>query len=231
LVLTSSGNSKEEMKMKRLLIILILLSAAAAVFSAEAVVVSIVGTLDIKVPGGVWTPATVGQKISTQSMVSTGFGSRAKLSVGGMELNLQPVTRVTIDSLTETGGTPSTGLSLQTGVVRSTRPPATRTSSTGVDFRVSTPVATAAVRGTDFSVSPDKLVTAEGLVSYSAGSTVVFSPGGTLTWYKPGFGPVNPTDLAPEIWSVNPNSGSMPGDFGSGDSGSGRTAWAVITIN
>jgi len=138
--------------------------------------------------------------------------ARAKLSAGGMELNLQPLTRVSIDSLTRDGDTPRTAVSLQSGRVRATRPPATRSTRRAVDFRVSTPVATAAVRGTDFYLSPDKLVTVEGLVSFSIGEAAVYSPGGSWSWAPEGLRPMNPVDLAGNRWGVSPAAGSMPGD-------------------
>jgi hypothetical protein len=163
--------------------------------------------VEIREPGGVWTAASEGQVISTQSMISTGFGARARLSAGGMELNLQPLTRVTIDSLTQDGDVPRTAVSLQAGRVRSTRPPAARSTRRSVDFRVSTPVATAAVRGTDFYVSPDKLVTSEGLVVYSTGEAVVFSPGGSQSWASEGLRPVDPYSLVGSRWGVSSSTG------------------------
>jgi len=197
--------------MKRILIILLLTSAALAVGASDVTVLSLSGNVEIKEPGGAWTGASVGQVVSTKSMISTGFGARARLSAGGMELNLQPLTRVVIDSLTQDGDIPRTAVSLQSGRVRATRPPATRSTRRSVDFRVSTPVATAAVRGTDFYLSPDKLVTAEGLVAYSIGEAVVFSPGGSRSWAPEGLRPVDPIDLAGERWGVSPSTGNRRG--------------------
>jgi hypothetical protein len=193
---------------KKLLAILLLTSVALAVYAAEVTVLSITGSVEIKEPGGLWSAASAGQVVSSRSMVSTGFGSRARLSAGGMELNLQPLTRITLDSLTQDGGTDRTEVSLQAGRIRATRPPVTRTTRREVNFRVSTPVATAAVRGTDFTLSPDKLITAEGLVEFSQGQAVVLSPGGTFTFAVPGLRPIDPADLVDERWKVSTSSGS-----------------------
>jgi len=205
--------------MKKFLIILLLTSAALAVGAADVSVLSISGTVEIKEPGGAWSAASVGQVVSSRSMISTGFGSRAKLSAGGMELSLQPLTRVSIDSLTQSGDATRTEVSLQTGRVRATRPPATRSTRRSINFRVSTPVATAAVRGTDFIMSHNKLVTAEGLVAYSMGKAFVFSPGGSWSWAPEGLRPMNPTDLVGDRWRVaSPNgrrgSSDMSKEFG-----------------
>lgn len=198
--------------MKRIAWIALMVSLAFTVGASEVIVLSLSGNVDIKEPGGNWAPAAVGQTVSSASMISTGFGSRARLSAGGMELSLQPLTRVTINSLVSEGKTDRTSVSLQSGRVRATRPPvtrATRSTRRQIDFRVSTPVATAAVRGTDFFRSPDKLETVEGLVSFEQGQAVVMSPGGTYSWAVPGLRPINPTELAGYIWGVSPEAGTI----------------------
>ncbi|RKX86949.1 MAG: hypothetical protein DRP70_09485 [Spirochaetes bacterium] len=149
-----------------------------------------------------------------------------------MELNLQPLTRVSIDSLTQNGETASTAVSLRSGRVRATRPPVTRSTRRSIDFRVSTPVATAAVRGTDFFLSADKLQTVEGLVALSVGQAVILSPGGTWSWAPEGLRPMDPIDLVGVRWGVSPSAGSMPGD-GSGSGGRTSTVksgYARITL-
>ncbi len=205
--------------MKRIIVVLLLISLALAANAADARIVSISGTVEVREPGSSWAPVSPGQIISTDSWISTGFGSRAKLSVGGMELNLQPLTRVSITSLSDdrsSSGSPvtRTNVSLQTGRVRASRPPATRATRRSIDFRVSTPVATAAVRGTDFELSFDKLVTYEGLVSFSQGGALVMSPGGTYTFAVDGERPLDPIALAIGLWGVSPQAGSIPGDGG-----------------
>ncbi len=218
--------------MKRAIIMFLLISAAIAVGSAEVTVISFSGTVEIKEPGGVWAAVSAGQVVSTRSMISTGFGSRAKLSAGGMELNLQPLTRVSIDSLTSDGEITRTAVSLQSGRIRATRPPVTRRTRTSIDFRVSTPVATAAVRGTDFFLSTNKLMTNGGMVAFSQGQAVVLSPGGTWSWAVEGLRPMNPTNLIGNRWGVSPTAGDVPGGDGS-SSGHSRTSnsWGYARIS
>ena len=206
-----------EEKVKKIVIILLLISVTLAASAAEVTVISVSGKVEIKEPGGAWAAATTGQVVSTRSMISTGFGSRAKLSAGGMELNLQSLTRISIDSLIEDGETTRTAVSLQSGRIRSTRPPVTRSTRRSIDFRVSTPVATAAVRGTDMEDSFNKHMTFEGMAEYSQGQAVIMSPGGTWSWAVEGLRPMNPTDLVGNNWGVSPAAGTMPG----GESGSG----------
>ncbi len=219
--------------MKKIAILILLATVALIASAADVTVISASGNVEIKEPGGGWAPVNSGQTVSSQSMISTGFGSRARLSAGGMELNLQPLTRVTIDSLTQEGETTRTAVSLQAGRVRATRPPATRSTRTAVDFRVSTPVATAAVRGTDLVVSFNKLVTNEGLVGFSQGQAVILSPGGTWSWAVEGLRPMNPSELMGDIWGVSPAAGTVPGGEG-GSRGRSRSTknsgYARITL-
>lgn len=205
--------------MKKIFVIALLFAAVFSVNAAEVTVLSLSGTVEVREPGAAWRPLAVNQVVSSNSMVSTGFGARAKLSIGGMEVSLQPLTRVTIDSLTQDGDTSRTAMSLQSGRVRATRPPVTRSTRSNLDFRVSTPVATAAVRGTDFELSFNKLVTDEGLVGLSQGQAAVLSPGGTWSWAVEGLRPVNPAGLISEKWSVSSTAGTLPGSNG-GSSGS-----------
>lgn len=222
--------------MRRILTILLLTTLALAAHATQATVVSISGTVEIREPGGSWTPAVVGQVVSANSWISTGFGSRARLSSGGMELNLQPLTRVSISSLAPdsnaTGASAArTSVSLQTGRVRASRPPTTRANRrSSIDFRVSTPVATAAVRGTDFVISFNKLVTYEGLVSFSQEGVTVISPGGTFTWARDGWHPVNPTDLVDDMWAVNPEAGSIPGGGSRGGRSRSSRAFGYLDV-
>jgi len=216
--------------MKRLLILILLTSAALAVHAQNAEILSLSGTVEIREPGSDWTAAQTGQVVSTRSMISTGFGSRARLSVGGMELSLQPLTRVVIDSLSADGPTTRTQVSLRTGRVRASRPPVSRSTQRTIDFRVSTPVATAAVRGTDFEQSFNKLVTDEGLVALEQGQAVVLLPGGTFTWAVDGLRPIDPLDLIEEKWGVSPVAGSIGSDQPGGTSSYRRRGSARIIL-
>ncbi|PIE04519.1 MAG: hypothetical protein CSA76_03845 [Spirochaetales bacterium] len=202
--------------MKKLLLIILLTAAAAAVFAGEAILISFSGTVEIQEPGGEWKAAEAGQFVSSRSMISTGFGSRARLKAGGMMLQLQPLTRVSISSLVQKGNTASTQVSLQSGRVRASRPPVTRAKRRSIDFRVSTPVATAAVRGTDFEMGANnRLVTNEGIVEFSNEELRVFSYGGTSVWAKELDGFIRPASSAWEIWSVSPVAGSFSREFSS----------------
>lgn len=187
--------------MKQLFVLLLLMLGTVGLSAMEAEILSISGSVEIKEPGASWQKAQEGQIVSSSSMIATGFNSKASLSVGGMDLTLSPLTRVSIDSLTEETEAVNTSMSLQTGRLRATSQPAERRTRRAINFKVSTPVATAAVRGTDFLLSTNKLVTIEGMVELSRGNQVVLAPAGSQSWSAPETRPTEPIEQVGEVVS------------------------------
>lgn len=187
--------------MRRILCLVLLTTLTVGLWAIDATILSLSGSVEIKEPGGTWQPASEGQVISMSSMIATGFNSRATLSAGGMDLSLSPLTRVGIDSLTEEEDVINTSLSLQSGQLRASSPPVERKTRSAINFKVSTPVATAAVRGTDFLLSTNKLETIEGMVELSRGNSVVLAPGGSKSWVAPEARPTEPIEQIGEVIS------------------------------
>ncbi len=201
------------MFIKQFGLILILLTITSLFLYAEEVsLLSFTGKVEIKKAGGEWTPVSAGQQISGSDYISTGFGSMARLQAGGMQITLQPLTRIQIDELAEKGNTVSSRVSLQSGRVRAVRTQTTKAQRKLLDFRLSTPVATAAVRGTDFELSANnKLRTYEGLVEFSSKQGTVLSSAGSYSWASISQAPAIPLELAAENWSLSPVAGSIGG--------------------
>ena len=97
--------------------------------------------------GGAWKPAAAGMSFPVGATISTGFNSEAVLELGPSVLRVKALTRMRVDELVQKGGTLSTGLYLKVGKVR-----ADVKSAEGLkhDFKLTSPVSTAAVRGTIF---------------------------------------------------------------------------------
>ena len=133
--------------MKRLSIVLIaILVLVPCVFSqTTAVVKTVRGKVEVKVPGQSWKPAVAGMPISKGTTISTGFRSQAVLDVGPSEVTVSQLTRMQLEELLEQEGTVTTGLYLNVGRVS-----ADVKSVEGLtnDFKLRSPVSTAAVRGT-----------------------------------------------------------------------------------
>jgi hypothetical protein len=101
--------------------------------------------------------------ISRGTTISTGFGSRALLDLGNAVLNVQPLTRLRLEELIQKEGTVQTDLFLRVGKVK-----AEVKSVAGLqqDFKLRSPVSTAAVRGTEFDYSGYDIVVINGEVIY-----------------------------------------------------------------
>ena len=128
--------------------ILIMILASGSVFSQNtAVVRRIVGKVEIQQPGETWIPAEVGMELPLGATISTGFNSQAVLEIRGSVLTLRALTRISIDELEVRDNVAVTGLSMPVGRIRAE---VRTTEGLNTDFRVRSPVSTAAVRGTGF---------------------------------------------------------------------------------
>jgi hypothetical protein len=101
--------------------------------------------------------------ISRGTTISTGFGARALLDLGNAVLKVEPLTRLRLEELIEREGTVQTDLFLRVGKVK-----AEVKTVTGLqqDFKLRSPVSTAAVRGTNFGYDGFDVVVFDGDVLY-----------------------------------------------------------------
>jgi len=130
-----------------IVLIIFILAAGTAFSQNRAVVKRVLGKVEIQRPGEAWIPAEVGMELPLRATISTGFSSQAVLEIGNSVLTLRALTRIRIDELQVRDNVAVTGLSMPVGRIR-----AEVRSSEGLstDFRVRSPVSTAAVRGTGF---------------------------------------------------------------------------------
>ena len=151
--------------MKKQIIILFLLCIILMPgFSAEhAVIKEAAGKVEIMAPGENWQPAKKGTVLVKGTTISTGFRSTAVLDLGSSVLEVKPLTRMKLEELIKTQNKTTTKLYLRVGRVR-----AEVKSGTGTrhDFKLRSPVSTAAVRGTKFEYNGRTLKVEEGTVSY-----------------------------------------------------------------
>ncbi len=149
--------------MRRVLLVIALVFTITAVsFAVEARVRSVTGVVSVINSEGSAEPATEGMLLEAGSVISTGFGSRASIEMGGSTLIVNPVSRLTIEELTQVNGTVSTQLFLHLGRVR-----AEVHSADGLknDFRLRSAASTASVRGTEFEYDGTNLYVDEGDVA------------------------------------------------------------------
>ena len=151
--------------MKKMLIIVLLLGAiyATSFGQTQAVIREITGKVEIKEPQLSWVAAREGTAVSLGTIVSTGFNSTAVLDLGRSVLKVDPLTRLRIDELIEREGTVTTELFLRVGKVNAE---VKTTAGLAQDFKLRSPVSTAAVRGTGFYYSGYALYVYDGDVTY-----------------------------------------------------------------
>lgn len=134
--------------------------------AADAKVNSVSGKVE-KQDGDNWVAVSVGDIIEAGTIISTGFKSTASLEIGLSQIEVKPLTRLTIEQLTEKNGEYSTSMYLDAGGIKAD---IKKAENKRVGFKVKTPVATASVRGTSGDVY------SSGLVVGTSGTWVLTPP-------------------------------------------------------
>jgi len=151
--------------MKKLLFVTIFVLTGLNVFSQDAYIEQLTGTVEIKHPGeNSFKAAKSGDKIFNETAISTGFKSYALIKIGSAIITARPLTQLTLSEIQKLGETEKLDVNLHIGRVRvDVKPPAgTKASATFTG-----PTTTASVRGTSFEFDTDNLYVSEGAVSYT----------------------------------------------------------------
>jgi hypothetical protein len=161
--------------MKKTLAFMLMLSAIAYGISAQAtsstetgVIKELTGQVELKLAGKTaFTAAHTGDKVTQDTIISTGFKSTAVIVVGSSVITVRPLTRLSLAEIQSSAGTETLNVNLQAGRVRvDVKPPA----GTKANTTVQGPSATASVRGTSFEFDTVKLSVNEGKVAFSGTS-------------------------------------------------------------
>jgi hypothetical protein len=145
-------------------LILVAVGAPSLLAQSQAIVKQTTGKVEVLSPGGSWQAARVGMAVSRGATISTGFNSTAVLDLGTSVLQVNPLTRMELQQLLQQGGAVSTELFLKVGKVR-----AEVKTGEGLtqDFKLKSPVSTAAVRGTIFEYEDLIVEVVNGEVSFT----------------------------------------------------------------
>jgi len=163
--------------MKYLSIALVVFLMTANIFAQNqntragfATIKEVTGTVEVKAPGSAnFIPAKTGDRVANAAIISTGFKSTAVLETGSSAIRVQPLTRLSLETLLDmnNAGSETANLELRTGRVRvDVNPPA----GNRANFNVQTPSSTASVRGTNFEMDSSNLKVNEGTVRFGAAS-------------------------------------------------------------
>jgi hypothetical protein len=144
--------------------VILLMMTSLTVFAQNGIIRELSGTVEIQRPGtAAFIPANVGDNISQDTIINTGFRSIALIAVGSTVLTVRPLTRLSLTEISASPGTENVNVNLQSGRVRvDVNPP----SGVNATMRISSPVATASVRGTSFEVDTQSVRVIHGKVSY-----------------------------------------------------------------
>lgn len=211
---------------RRIFVLLILTAAALPLVAQTATVTRVSGKVEVMPPGGRWTAMKAGDRLPMGATVSTGFRSSAVLLVGRSEISVLALTRMSVEDLAEDQSSATTTLSLRTGKVRAQ---VRSTEGKTMDFRLRSPVSTAAVRGTDFVFDGFRLDVIEGVVDF-------FNALGEYQTVTAGFGSSTSGNAPPSFPEDDKSRGlGVQGDpdgddADDGDSGGAYTGNLVITV-
>jgi hypothetical protein len=141
----------------------LLIGPVLAASAATAMVKDIRGNVNVRVASGAWAPARAGMQFDTGDTISTGFNSTAVLTIGLTTITVQQLTRMRLDELVQKQGKLTTSFTLPIGRVQAHVKSA---DGSPQDFRIHSPVSTAAVRGTEFTFDGYSLEVTDGVVRY-----------------------------------------------------------------
>lgn len=150
--------------MKRHVIVLALAVLTILPVAAQrAEFTAVNGKVEYRAAGGSWQTASVGATVDQNTTISTGFGASASLMMGESTVEVEQLTRMVFEEIVENQSETTTRLSLNVGRINAeVRSTAGRSS----DFRVRSPLSTAAVRGTSFSFDGETITVSEGTVAF-----------------------------------------------------------------
>jgi hypothetical protein len=147
------------------------------VFCQNGVIRELTGEVELKRSGAsAFVPASSGDTVSSNTVVSTGFRSTAIIAIGSSVITVRPLTRLTLAEIQSLENTENVNVNLQSGRVRvEVKPPA----GTKTNLNVQSPSATASVRGTTFEMDTRNLMGIEGkvLLSGTSGAGVMVTGG------------------------------------------------------
>ena len=152
-------------------------------FAQDINLVDVQGKVEIKMPGQQWKSAEKGAALSMNTTISTGFNSRAVLDIGDARTTIQPLTRLEIRDVELGERDQKTALFLGSGRVRAE---VKKSKNVMMNFSITSPVATAAVRGTQFRLSSWRLMVEDGTVEFGSGGYRHFVKKGGSSSFREG---------------------------------------------
>jgi len=197
--------------MKRIIFTAVFITlTVCGAFCQNGVIRELTGEVELKrVGSSAFVPASAGDTVSSNTVVSTGFRSTAIIVIGSSVITVRPLTRLTLAEIQSMENAENVNVNLQSGRVRvEVKPPA----GTKTKLIVQSPSATASVRGTTFEMDTRNLNGIEGKILLSGvhGAGVLVTGGNSSSANIDGT-VSNPAINAEESVHVQPPIGAVNG--------------------
>jgi hypothetical protein len=153
--------------MKKAVLAFLFFCIAFCVFAQSpdgGVIKDLTGTVELMLPGTTaFVAAKVGDRVSQDAVVSTGFRSFANIEIGHSLITVRPLTRLSLTAIQASLEAELLNVNLQAGRVRvEVKPPA----GTKASVEVQSNMAVASVRGTVFEFDTRNIYVSDGTVSF-----------------------------------------------------------------
>lgn len=146
-------------------LMVIVATIVAVAVPAETRVQQVDGVVQYRLPdGSQWQSLTPELELSVGTTIMSGSNGSAVLASGNSTIEVEPLSRIVLTDVSIGADQETTDVEMRFGQIRSR---VRRSQNRGTDFRVSTPVSTAAVRGTDFLYDGRELSVLEGDVAFT----------------------------------------------------------------
>jgi len=163
--------------MKKANLVFLFFCVSLGVFAQSGVLQEKSGTVEIKLPKSEsFVTANIGDQLSQDTVISTGFRSFAVIEIGSASITVRPLTRLTLTEIQASNEAETLNVNLQSGRVRvDVKPPA----GTKALMSINSPSAVASVRGTSFEFDIYNLYVSDGTVSFmgNQGQEIMVSAG------------------------------------------------------
>ena len=154
--------------MKRIIFTAVFIALAAGAFCQNGTIRELTGEVELKKAGSsAFVPASAGDVVSSNTIISTGFKSTAIIAIGSSVITVRPLTRLSLAEIQSAENAENVDVKLQAGRVRvEVKPPA----GTKTNLNVQSPSATASVRATTFEMDTQNLNGIEGKIILTGNS-------------------------------------------------------------
>lgn len=150
---------------KQIFLVMLWLTVSVASASATAQVLTVDGQVQYRLPSeSTWHGLSAGIELPAGTVIVSGISGVATVELGEARVSVTPLSRLEIASFVRQAQQDETELTLPYGRLQAS---VRRSGNRGTQFRIESPISTAAVRGTEFGYDGHSLSVFKGDVGFS----------------------------------------------------------------